>query len=104
MKKKVEALKEAGRVLKPGGKIIFGEFHRPTSIALRFSGRLFFRIFEKYAVEMWGSFDPARVLLDGTAGEWEFVRRTFFFGNYQVFSATRVEEGAAAAGGGGAES
>ncbi|MCP4231180.1 MAG: class I SAM-dependent methyltransferase, partial [bacterium] len=91
--KKIMALREAGRVLRPGGKIVFGEFHRPDSILLRFSGRIFFSIFEKYAREMWGEFNPATVLDGETPYGWDMSVETFFFGNYQVFSAEKLGPG-----------
>ncbi|MCP3676223.1 MAG: class I SAM-dependent methyltransferase [Deltaproteobacteria bacterium] len=87
---KRRVLKEAARVLKPGGKIIFGEFHKPGHWLLRSSGKLFFKIFEPYAREMWESFDPVRTLTGETSGRWEFSKRTYFWGNYQVFSAMKL--------------
>jgi len=83
------ALKEAARVLKPGGKIVFGEFHRPGPWALRTSGRLFFKVFEPYAAEMWEAFDPMQVLNEKRPGGWKCSKKTFFAGNYQVFSAEK---------------
>jgi ubiquinone/menaquinone biosynthesis C-methylase UbiE len=84
------AIVEAARVLRPGGRIIFGEFHRPRSVLLRASGRLFFRIFERYAREMWGKFDARAVLEADTPDQWEFKKTTYFGGNYQVFSARKA--------------
>lgn len=87
--KKVAALKESMRVLKPGGKLIFGEFHRPGPLLLRFSGRCFFTIFEPYAREMWGKFDARALLDEDSSHQWECSKETFFFGNYQVFTAEK---------------
>ncbi len=84
------ALKEAARVLKPGGKIVFGEFHKPGPWVLRASGKVFFKVFEPYAAEMWDCFDPARVLNSETPGGWKFSKKTCFGGNYQVFSAEKT--------------
>lgn len=84
------ALKEAARVVKPGGKILFGEFHKPGPWLMRASGKVFFKVFEPYAMEMWDSFDPVRVLNEETPGEWEFSKNTYFGGNYQLFSAEKV--------------
>lgn len=86
---KSAALKEAARVLKPGGSIIFGEFHRPGPWLLRASGRVFFKVFEPYAVEMW-DFDPVSVLTNGTLCGWEFSKKTYFGSNYQVFTARKT--------------
>lgn len=88
--KKAVALKESARVVKVGGRIVFGEFHRPGPWLLRFSGRWFFKVFEPYAHQMWGRFDPERTLNEDTPYTWETKRSTYFFGNYQVFSARRL--------------
>ncbi|NOS35549.1 MAG: methyltransferase domain-containing protein [Deltaproteobacteria bacterium] len=90
LERKERVSKEAARVLKPGGRIVFGEFHKPEPWLLRSSGSLFFKVFEPYAREMWDSFDPVRTLTGETSGRWEFSKRTYFWGNYQVFSATKV--------------
>ncbi len=95
LSKKVTVLKEAARVLKPGGKIVFGEFHRPRPLLLRLSGRLFFSVFEKYAEEMWGAFNPETVLDGETPFGWVMSVKTYFFGNYQVFSAEKLGPGEA---------
>ena len=88
---KSAALKEAARVLKPGGKIVFGEFHRPGPWVLRASGRVFFKVFEPYAAEMWDEFDPVSILNGEGGGSWKFSKKTFFGGNYQVFSAEKTD-------------
>ena len=85
LKKKV-----AARVVKGGGRIVFCEFHRPASPSLTISGNLFFKIFEPYAEEMWGAFDPKQVLNGEAPGRWRFTRTTYFLGNYQHFSATKL--------------
>ncbi|MBI5587448.1 MAG: class I SAM-dependent methyltransferase [Deltaproteobacteria bacterium] len=87
---KYAALKEAARVLKPGGKIVFGEFHKPGPWLLRASGKLFFKVFEPYAREMWDGFDPVKVLNEDAACKWEFSKKTYFGGNYQLFSAEKI--------------
>lgn len=89
LKMKSVVLKEAARVLKPGGKIVFGEFHRPGPWVLRASGKAFFKVFEPYAGEMWEGFDPESVLSGESPGGWKFSKKTFFAGNYQVFSAEK---------------
>ncbi|MFQ5329077.1 MAG: methyltransferase domain-containing protein, partial [Thermodesulfobacteriota bacterium] len=90
LKLKGRVLMEAARVLKPGGKIIFGGFHKPGPLLLRASGSLFFKVFEPYAREMWDAFDPAGTLTEETSDRWEFSQQTYFMGNYQVFSATKT--------------
>ncbi|MEK7494174.1 MAG: methyltransferase domain-containing protein [Patescibacteria group bacterium] len=88
-KKKVMALTEAARVLKPGGRIIFGEFHKPHARILKVLGIFFFGAFEPYAKEMWGLFDPHKVLRECTHEEWKFRRKTYLLGNYQVMVAEK---------------
>lgn len=88
---KSAALKEAARVLKPGGRIVFGEFHRPGPWVLRASGKAFFKVFEPYAAEMWDEFDPVNILNGEVGGGWKFSKKTFLGGNYQVFSAERTD-------------
>lgn len=88
--KKVEALKEASRVTKPGGKIIFGEFHKPEGKILRALGWLFFGVFEPYAEEMWGVFNVIEVLSKETPHKWRISKKTYCFGNYQVVEARKM--------------
>ena len=47
------AIAEAIRVTKPGGKIIFVEFHNPGFHLFRPYERLVFLLFEPFAVDMW---------------------------------------------------
>ena len=48
------AMSEALRVVKPGGKVIFVEFHKPTWWhPLRLWQRLVFLLFEPFATDMW---------------------------------------------------
>ena len=88
--KKTASLKEAARVLKPGGKILFAEFHKPEQWLLRFSGQCFFKIFEPFAKEMWETFDAAKLLDEESSHKWKHTKKTFFYGNYQVFTAEKI--------------
>ena len=88
--KKVELVSEANRVLKPGGKIVFGEFHKPRLKLLEWAGRAYFKIFEPYATEMWDSFDFEKALEGNSDSPYETSRDTFLFDNFQVFTAKRL--------------
>ena len=87
--KKLQHIAEAKRVLKPGGKIVFGEFHKPRSRILEFFGRIYFSIFEPYATEMWDSFDLSEVIGEGP-GDYSFEKNTYLFDNFQVLAAKRL--------------
>ena len=88
--KKVQLVKEATRVLKPGGKIVFGEFHKPRLKILEWAGRAYFKVFEPYATEMWDSFDFEKALEDNSSSSYETTRDTFLFDNFQVFTAKQL--------------
>src|SRR5210317_920201 len=68
--KKIKHIREAHRVLKPGGKVIFGEFHKPRSKILEVLGRIYFKIFEPYATEMWDNFDLVKTLEENADGSY----------------------------------
>ena len=89
--KKIAALKESMRVLKPGGKLIFAEFHKPKPWILKISGRCFFKVFEPYAVEMWERFDAEKILSEDSTDRWQVSKKTFFGGNYQIFTAEKTK-------------
>ncbi len=88
--KKRLVLKEASRLLKPKGKIIFGEFHKPKNSFLRLLGKCYFNVFEPYAKEMW-SFDPVEILEDETGQRWTKETTTYSRGNYQVTELSMVD-------------
>lgn len=88
--KKVKLVREANRVLKPGGKIVFGEFHKPRLKLLEWAGRAYFKIFEPYATEMWDEFNFEKALEQNTDSRYETVRDTFLFDNFQVLTAKRL--------------
>ena len=88
--KKVQHVKEAHRVLKPGGKVIFGEFHKPRLKILEVLGRIYFKIFEPYATEMWDDFDIAKTLQEKADGSYSIEKDTFLFDNFQVLAAKRM--------------
>ena len=88
--KKVKLIEEANRVLKPGGKVIFGEFHKPRLKILEILGRIYFYIFEPYATEMWDSFDIAEAIEEKTGNPYKIQKDTFLFDNFQVLTAERL--------------
>ena len=87
LEKKNRLIQEANRVLKPGGKIIFGEFHKPSSKILEFLGRIYFYIFEPYATEMWDEFDFVQAFEEHTDNQYIIEKETFLFSNFQVLAA-----------------
>ncbi len=88
--KKGKLIEEANRVLKPGGKIVFGEFHKPRLKILEILGRIYFYIFEPYATEMWDSFDLKEALEEKTDKPYSIEKDTFLFDNFQVLTAKRL--------------
>ncbi|MDD5029588.1 MAG: class I SAM-dependent methyltransferase [Rhodoferax sp.] len=85
---KGEALKEAIRVLQPGGKLFLGEFHKPRSWVLRALSWTYFKVFEPYGLALWNTHDPVEMLhaMPGVTCE----RHVVFFGNFQVVVATKA--------------
>jgi ubiquinone/menaquinone biosynthesis C-methylase UbiE len=90
--KKNKLIEEANRVLKPGGKVIFGEFHKPKLKILEKLGRIYFYIFEPYATEMWDSFDLTEALNENTGNSYKVVKDTFLYDNFQVLTAERLAQ------------
>ena len=85
---KLRALDEAGRMLAPGGKLYLAEFHRPDPWVLRALGWVYFKVFEPYGLALWDTHDPVDCLQN--LGGWSYERNTYFFGNFQVITATRI--------------
>jgi len=90
LNKKIKHIAEAKRVLRPGGKVVFGEFHKPRLKILEILGRIYFKIFEPYATEMWDSFDLAEVIEANTDDSYRIEKDTFLFDNFQVLAAKRM--------------
>lgn len=84
---KGEALREAGRMLAPGGKLFLAEFHRPELWVLRALSWTYFKVFEPLGLALWDTHDPLGCL-EGMGG-WTCERTTYFFGNFQIITATR---------------
>ncbi len=85
--KKHQVFYECLRVLRPGGSLIYGEFHRPTTRLGRFWARFIFSVFEPYAREMW-TWDPT-VELDPNL--WSVRRETVLGGYFQVTFVRRLD-------------
>ncbi len=85
---KGEALREAVRVLQPGGKLFLGEFHKPRPWVLRALSWTYFKVFEPYGLALWNTHDPVDMLeaMPGITCE----RHVVFFGNFQVVIATKA--------------
>lgn len=88
--KKDKLIEEANRVLKPGGKVVFGEFHKPRLKILEKLGRVYFYIFEPYATEMWDTFDIGKAIEENTGVPYKIQKDTFLFDNFQVLTAERL--------------
>ncbi len=84
---KDEALREAGRVLAPGGKLYLAEFHRPSPWVLRALSWTYFKVFEPLGLALWDTHDPLKLL--AAQGGFTCERHTVFFGNFQILVATK---------------
>lgn len=84
---KGQALNEAGRMLAPGGKLFLGEFHRPKVRILRALSWTYFKVFEPLGLALWDTHDPLSYLED--LGGWKCERTEYFFGNFQIITATK---------------
>jgi len=84
---KIEALREAARVVVPGGKIYLAEFHRPETWVLRALSWTYFKVFEPLGLALWDTHDP--VALFKEIGGLSCERHTFFFRNFQLIVATK---------------
>ena len=81
------ALREAGRVLAPGGKLYLAEFHRPRPWVLRALSWTYFKVFEPLGLALWDTHDPLKQLQ--ALGGFSCERHTVFFGNFQIIVATK---------------
>ena len=84
---KGQALSEAGRMLAPGGKLLLAEFHRPELWVLRALSWTYFKVFEPLGLALWDTHDPLSCLEN--MGGWTCERTTYFFGNFQIITATK---------------
>ncbi len=84
---KHQAIREAIRVLAPGGRLYLAEFHRPSLWVLCALSWTYFKVFEPYGLSLWDAHDPVRQL--SQIGGLTCERHTVFFGNFQVIVATK---------------
>lgn len=84
---KGQVLREAVRLLEPGGRLFIAEFHRPRTWVLRALSWTYFKVFEPYGLALWDSHDPLGLL--ESIGGLDCTRRTAFFGNFQVIEVAR---------------
>ena len=84
---KSQALGEAGRMLAPGGRLLIAEFHPPYPWVLRALSWTYFKVFEPLGLAIWDTHDPLHWL--ESAGGWTCERTTYFFGNFQIITATK---------------
>jgi ubiquinone/menaquinone biosynthesis C-methylase UbiE len=84
---KIEVLREAARVLAPGGTLYLAEFHRPDPWVLRALGWMYFKVFEPFSLALWDSHDPVTLL--EALGNFSCERCLVFHGNFQVIVATK---------------
>ena len=84
---KGQTLDEAGRMLAPGGKLFLAEFHRPQLWVLRALSWTYFKVFEPLGLALWDTHDPLNYL--ESTGGWKCERATYFFGNFQIITATK---------------
>ena len=75
-------LAEALRVVKPGGRIIIVDYHRPVSVhPLRLLMKTIFRKLEPYAMDLWAH--DIEEFMPGQARPASIDKRTYFGGLYQ---------------------
>jgi ubiquinone/menaquinone biosynthesis C-methylase UbiE len=87
-----KTLSEAMRVLKPGGKLVIVDYHRPSRWhPLRAVMKWILRTFEPFAMDLWNH-EVAEWMAPGTSTS--IAKETFYAGLYQKLVVTRPLEGA----------
>lgn len=86
---KKKALSEAMRVVKPGGRVVLAEFHKPRTLLMRLFGRAYFAVFEPFALDMWGRFNPVDIIESDRENAWRIEKEACFFDNFQILTATK---------------
>ena len=84
-------LSEAMRVLRPGGKLVIVDYHRPSPWhPLRAVMKWILRRFEPFAMDLWRH-EVSEWMAPGAAPS--IRKQTFYAGLYQRLVVTRPEEG-----------
>lgn len=79
---RIQTLSEALRVLRPGGKLVVVDYHRPHRLhPLRYLFRPVLRVLEPYALDLWR--DDIEKWLPGAFRPAAMRKQTFFGGLYQ---------------------
>lgn len=89
IRRKHAVIRESARILKPGGKLIIAEFHQPGPVILKALGWLYFKTFEPFALQIWKSASPSRLLREDARGGWHIKKETCFFENFQIVIAVK---------------
>ena len=85
-------LSEAMRVLKPGGKLVIVDYHRPSRWhPLRAVMKWILRTFEPFAMDLWNHEVAEWVALGASTS---IAKETFYAGLYQKLVVTRPAQGA----------
>jgi ubiquinone/menaquinone biosynthesis C-methylase UbiE len=87
-----KTVSEALRVTKPGGRVLFVDYHRPhIANPMRLVMNPVLRLLEPFALDLWRD-EISAWLPDGASG-FSVRKQTFFGGLYQMTEVTRAEDG-----------
>jgi ubiquinone/menaquinone biosynthesis C-methylase UbiE len=87
-----KTVSEALRVTKPGGRVLFVDYHRPhIANPMRLVMNPVLRLLEPFALDLWRD-EISAWLPDGASGL-RVSKQTFFGGLYQMTEVTRAEDG-----------
>jgi len=87
-----KTVSEALRVTKPGGRVLFVDYHRPhIANPMRLVMNPVLRLLEPFALDLWR--DEISAWLPDDASGLSVRKQTFFGGLYQMTEVTRAEDG-----------
>jgi len=87
-----KTVSEALRVTKPGGRVLFVDYHRPhIANPMRLVMNPVLRLLEPFALDLWR--DEISAWLPDDASGFSVRKQTFFGGLYQMTEVTRAEDG-----------